>query len=120
MYMKPTLFLGGSFLFSQASTLSSQCLDRRISDKQTLIDEIAAWEHDRNANHTKQLAPLIASFDLTTQGDNYIEHTFDLVYVSSTAPPTCWAAMILEPGSGLDYVRFSSLTLGPADPVLQQ
>jgi hypothetical protein len=32
-------------------------------------------------------APLIASFDLTTQGDNYIEHTFDLVYVSATAPP---------------------------------
>jgi hypothetical protein len=32
---------------------SSQCLDRRISDKQTLIDEIPAWEHDRNANHTK-------------------------------------------------------------------
>ena len=31
----------------------SQCLDRRIADKQTLIDEIAAWEHDRNANYTK-------------------------------------------------------------------
>jgi hypothetical protein len=29
------------------------CLDRRIPDKQTLIDEIAASEHDRNANHTK-------------------------------------------------------------------
>jgi hypothetical protein len=27
--------------------------DRRIPDKQTLIDEIAAWEHARNANHTK-------------------------------------------------------------------
>ena len=33
--------------------LSSQCLDRRIPDKQTLIDEIAAWVNDRNANHTK-------------------------------------------------------------------
>jgi len=22
-------------------------------DKQTLVEEIAAWEHDRNANHTK-------------------------------------------------------------------
>ena len=33
--------------------LSSQCLDRRIPDKQTLIDEIAAWEDDRNANHAK-------------------------------------------------------------------
>jgi hypothetical protein len=33
--------------------LTSQCLDRRILDKQTLIEEIAAWEHDRNANHIK-------------------------------------------------------------------
>ena len=31
----------------------SQCLDRRIPNKQILIDEIAAREHDRNANHTK-------------------------------------------------------------------
>ena len=38
---------------SELGVLSSQCLDRRIPDKQTLIDEIAAWEHDRNANHTK-------------------------------------------------------------------
>jgi hypothetical protein len=33
--------------------LASQCLDRRIPDKQALIDEIAAWEHERNANHAK-------------------------------------------------------------------
>ncbi|HEY3916742.1 MAG TPA: IS630 family transposase [Stellaceae bacterium] len=38
---------------SELGVLSSQCLDRRIPDKQTLIDEIAAWEHDRNANNTK-------------------------------------------------------------------
>ncbi len=38
---------------SEFGVLSSQCLDRRIPDKQTLIDETAAWEHDRNANHTK-------------------------------------------------------------------
>ena len=38
---------------SELGVLSSQCLDRRIPDKQTLIEEIAAWEHDRNANHTK-------------------------------------------------------------------
>lgn len=25
---------------------------RRIPDKQILIDEIAAWENDRNASHT--------------------------------------------------------------------
>ncbi|HEV2042715.1 MAG TPA: IS630 family transposase [Casimicrobiaceae bacterium] len=38
---------------SELGVLTKQCLDRRISDKQTLIDEIAAWQHDRNANHTK-------------------------------------------------------------------
>jgi len=37
---------------SELGVLSSQCLDRRIPDKQTLIDEIVAWEQDRNANHT--------------------------------------------------------------------
>jgi hypothetical protein len=38
---------------SELGILSSQCLDRRIPDKQTLIDEIAAWQHDRNSRHTK-------------------------------------------------------------------
>jgi hypothetical protein len=38
---------------SELGVLSSQCLDRRIPDKQTLIDEVAAWEQERNANHTK-------------------------------------------------------------------
>ena len=38
---------------SELGVLTSQCLDRRIPDKQTLVDEIAAWEHDRNANHAK-------------------------------------------------------------------
>ncbi len=38
---------------SELGVLSSQCLDRRIPDKQTLIDEIAAWVHDRNSRHTK-------------------------------------------------------------------
>jgi len=38
---------------SELGVLSSQCLNRRIPDKQSLIDEIAAWEHDRNINHTK-------------------------------------------------------------------
>jgi hypothetical protein len=38
---------------SELAVLTSQCLDRRIPNKQILIDEIAAWEHDRNANHTK-------------------------------------------------------------------
>src|ERR1700757_3981648 len=38
---------------SELGVLTSQCLDRRIPNKQILTDEIAAWEHDRNANHTK-------------------------------------------------------------------
>jgi len=41
--------------------LSSQCLDRRIPDKQILIEEIAAWEQDRNASHSK------ANWQFTTQ-----------------------------------------------------
>jgi hypothetical protein len=38
---------------SELGVLTSQCLDRRIPNKQILIGEITAWEHDRNANHTK-------------------------------------------------------------------
>ncbi len=38
---------------SELGVLSPQCLDRRIPDKQTLIEEIAAWQDDRNANHAK-------------------------------------------------------------------
>lgn len=38
---------------SELSVLSTQCLDRRIPDKQKLIDEVAAWEESRNKHHTK-------------------------------------------------------------------
>ena len=38
---------------SELSVLSSQCLDRRIPDKQALIDEVAAWQDSRNLNHAK-------------------------------------------------------------------
>src|ERR1700677_4168849 len=38
---------------SELGVLSSQCLDRRIADKQTPVEEIASWQQDRNANHTK-------------------------------------------------------------------
>jgi hypothetical protein len=38
---------------SELGVLSSQCLDRRIPDKQTLIEEVAAWEDRRNRHHTK-------------------------------------------------------------------
>jgi hypothetical protein len=38
---------------SELAALSSQCLDRRIPDKQMLTDEVAAWQDHRNAHHTK-------------------------------------------------------------------
>ena len=38
---------------SELRVLSGQCLDRRIPDKQTLIEEITAWEHARNKKHVK-------------------------------------------------------------------
>jgi hypothetical protein len=66
-------------------------------------------------------APLIASFDITAQGDDFNEHIFDLVFVSApTVPPTRWVAIIVEPGSGLDIVRFGSLTFGPSGLLIEQ
>lgn len=38
---------------SELSFLSRQCLDRRIPDKQNLIEEVAAWEARRNKHHAK-------------------------------------------------------------------
>jgi hypothetical protein len=34
---------------TELSTLTRQCLDRRIPDRETLIHEVAAWETSRNA-----------------------------------------------------------------------
>jgi hypothetical protein len=36
---------------SELGVLASQCLDRRIPDKQTIADEVAAWVEKRNADH---------------------------------------------------------------------
>jgi hypothetical protein len=38
---------------SELAVLSNQCLDRRIPDQETLINEIAAWEKDGNKHPTK-------------------------------------------------------------------
>ena len=38
---------------SELSVLSGQCLDRRIPDKPTLVEEVAAWEDSRNKKHVK-------------------------------------------------------------------
>jgi hypothetical protein len=46
---------------SEISVLSRQCLDRRIPDKNTLIEEVAAWQSQRNKNHTK------ANWQFTTE-----------------------------------------------------
>jgi uncharacterized small protein (DUF1192 family) len=38
---------------SELSVLSTQCLNRRIPDKQTLVEEVAAWQIERNKKHAK-------------------------------------------------------------------
>jgi len=37
---------------TELSVLSSQCLDRRIPDRDTLIGEVGAWMHDRNVEQS--------------------------------------------------------------------
>ena len=37
----------------ELSVLATQCLDRRIPDKHTLISEVAAWQKKRNTHHAK-------------------------------------------------------------------
>jgi hypothetical protein len=36
---------------SELGVLAARCLDRRIPDKQTIIDEVAAWVEQRDARH---------------------------------------------------------------------
>jgi DDE superfamily endonuclease len=38
---------------SELAVLTSQCLDRRIPDKQILTKEVAAWVRHRNSRHAK-------------------------------------------------------------------
>jgi hypothetical protein len=38
---------------SELGVLSSQCLDRRIPDNETLVGEVAGWQGRRNKNHAK-------------------------------------------------------------------
>jgi len=38
---------------SELAVLTTQCLDRRIPDKETLIKEVAAWQTDRNKYQVK-------------------------------------------------------------------
>ncbi|MGF1622432.1 MAG: IS630 family transposase, partial [Rhodomicrobiaceae bacterium] len=38
---------------SELGVLATQCLDRRFPDKLTLIEEVAAWQHNRNEHHVE-------------------------------------------------------------------
>ena len=38
---------------SELGVLATQCLDRRIPNKQALVKEVAAWQGKRNKHHTK-------------------------------------------------------------------
>ena len=38
---------------SELGVLASQCLDRRIADKQILVHEVNAWQDHRNKHHAK-------------------------------------------------------------------
>jgi hypothetical protein len=40
---------------SELSVLSGQCLDRRIADKPTLDEEVAAWEHSRTKSTSRPI-----------------------------------------------------------------
>jgi len=57
---------------SELGVLSSQRLDRRIPDKQTLIDEVAAWEQQRNANHTQASWHFTTPQKLASNSSTYI------------------------------------------------
>ena len=46
---------------SELGVLASQCLARRIPDKDTLIKEVAAWQTRRNKHHAK------ANWQFTTE-----------------------------------------------------
>ncbi|MGC1860420.1 MAG: IS630 family transposase, partial [Methylocystis sp.] len=38
---------------SELGVLATQCLNRRVPDKPTLIEEVAVWQDNRNRRHVK-------------------------------------------------------------------
>ena len=38
---------------SELGVLATQCLNRRIPDKSTLVEQVAAWQDKRNKHHVK-------------------------------------------------------------------
>ena len=62
---------------SELAVLASQCLDRRIPDKQILIQQVAAWEADRNAHHAK------ADWQFTTDDARIkLKHLYPTFYMT--------------------------------------
>jgi hypothetical protein len=88
---------------SELSVLSSQCLDRRIPDRQTLTEEVAAWEANRNKSHAKadwqfttadarvKLKRLYPCFCSTRLNNRFpVQHSADRV--KRIDPPSCCGA----------------------------
>jgi hypothetical protein len=60
---------------SELDVLSSQCLDRPMSDKSFLAREVGAWEADRNKKHTR------ANWRFTTENDRVkLKHLYPHFY----------------------------------------
>jgi hypothetical protein len=67
---------------SELGVLSCQCLDRRIPDKLSLIDEVAAWQHERNANHAA------ANWHFTTPAARIkLKHLYPAIRMNRTTMP---------------------------------
>jgi hypothetical protein len=59
---------------SELAVLTSQCLNRRIPDKQTLTEEVAAWVDHRNNHHAK------ADWQFTTEAARVkLKHLYPIV-----------------------------------------
>jgi hypothetical protein len=80
---------------SELGVLATQCLDRRIPDRETLVEEVAAWQRDRNRNHAK------ADWHFTTEMpvSNSSTSTLHSSVICSKAhePPKCYRAWALLP-----------------------
>ena len=81
----------------ELSVLQQQCLDRRIPDEATLTGEIAAWEHQRNAEQ----ATIDWRFSVTDHPRNSNDsiHHFQRDQVLSKQP---FCALALQ--QGLQYL----------------
>jgi hypothetical protein len=64
--------------------LASQCLNRRIADKQILAHEVNAWQDHRNKHHAK------ANWQFkTADAPRYAEETVPSIRVTRAIRPRC-------------------------------